>query len=370
MAALQPLEPGATIGILGGGQLGRMLALAAAKLGLKIHIYTDETNAPAAEVASRSTHAAFSDLASLTAFAATVDVVTYEFENVPVAAARHLETMVPVRPGAQTLAAGQDRLTEKQFLRNLGIPVAPFAAVDDAAALADAIATIGMPSILKTRLLGYDGKGQVRIRTPQDIDTASGLAAAAPAVLEGFVPFTREISVIAVRGMTGSNGSAITFYDSPENTHEAGVLRQSVVPASISAADKAEARRIARTILEALDYVGVLAVEFFHIAEPPAGSPSLIVNEIAPRVHNSGHWTMDACAVDQFENHIRAIAGWPLGSTERHSDVVMRNLIGAEANDWHALLDADPHVSLHLYGKDESRPGRKMGHVNRLTPKS
>ncbi|MCB1511759.1 MAG: ATP-grasp domain-containing protein, partial [Hyphomicrobiaceae bacterium] len=211
-----------------------------------------------------------------------------------------------------------------------------------------------------------DGKGQVRILKTDDLSAAIALANAAPAVLEGFVPFTREISVIAVRGADG----AIAYYDCPENTHEKGVLRKSVVPAAVTDAATAEAHRIARTILEALDYVGVLAVEFFHLDAAAPSAPSLIVNEIAPRVHNSGHWTMDACAADQFENHIRAISGWPLGATDRHSDVVMRNLIGADVEGWHALIASDPHLSLHLYGKGEARPGRKMGHVNRLSPKS
>lgn len=371
---LTPLPPGQTIGILGGGQLGRMLAMAAAKLGLKVHIYTDEENSPAAEVADRTTLARYDDEAALTRFAQDVSVVTYEFENVPVATAQFLERVVPVRPGSSALAVAQDRLREKQFMRDNAIPVAPFAAVNDTASLQAAVAEIGLPAILKTRVLGYDGKGQVRLRDDQAIATACDALANAPAILEGFIPFTSEFSVIAVRGLSAAAGTdsapVAAFYDCPQNSHENGVLRRSVVPAPIDAETVAEACRIAALILEKLDYVGVLGVEFFHLANHAQGHPSLLVNEIAPRVHNSGHWTMDACTTGQFENHIRAVAGWPLGPTTRHSDVEMENLIGSEIHAWHALLTAEPGASLHVYGKAEARPGRKMGHINRLRPRS
>lgn len=371
---LTPLPPGQTIGILGGGQLGRMLAMAAAKLGLKVHIYTDEEDSPAAEVADRTTLARYDDEAALTRFAGDISVVTYEFENVPVSTAEFLEQMVPVRPGSSALAVAQDRLREKQFMRDNAIPVAPFAAVHDTASLTAAVAEIGLPAILKTRVLGYDGKGQVRLRDDQAIATACAALANTPAVLEGFIPFTSEFSVIAVRGLPAATGPDITpiaaFYDCPKNTHENGVLRRSVVPAPIDADTVAEACRIAALILEKLDYIGVLGVEFFQLADRAQGQPGLLVNEIAPRVHNSGHWTMDACTTSQFENHIRAVAGWPLGPTTRHSDVEMENLIGSEIDAWHALLTTDPAASLHLYGKAEARPGRKMGHINRLRPKS
>jgi 5-(carboxyamino)imidazole ribonucleotide synthase len=370
---LRLLPPGSTIGILGGGQLGRMLALAAAKIGLKVHIYADQPDPPAAQVAAATTRGAYDDLPALERFAAAVDVITYEFENVPFAAARHLEALKPVRPRAEALAVAQDRLVEKRFMRDNQIPVAPFAAVDSAATLDAAAGQVGLPAILKTRLLGYDGKGQIHLKTSADVTDAHAKIGRQPAILEALIPFSREISVIAVRGMSGTGDTIVSrCYDCPENSHKNGVLSRSVVPAAIGRADIEEARRIADRILDRLDYVGVLAVEFFHV-ETPAGTaksfPRLLVNEIAPRVHNSGHWTMDACSVDQFENHIRAVAGWPLGSTDRHSDVEMVNLIGDEVATWHTRLQADDKLSLHLYGKGEARPGRKMGHINALRPR-
>lgn len=358
-----PLPPGSTIGILGGGQLGRMLAMAAAKLGLKAHIYCDEPNCPAFDVTPLHTVGGYTDLDRLSAFAATVGVVTYEFENVPVEAARHLSGLVPVRPPARALEVAQDRLTEKQFISRLGVPVAPFAQVDGSGDIAAALRRFSGPGILKTRRLGYDGKGQVGV-APGD-DPAAALAAIgdAPAILEKRLSFACEVSVLAVRAGDGT----IAFYDSPENTHSGGILRRSVVPSPVGEALADRARGMARKIAEGLSYVGVLAVELFYMG-PQADEP-LLVNEIAPRVHNSGHWTMDACPVSQFENHIRAVAGWPLGTTVRHSDAEMVNLIGQDVNAWPEIA-AEPGASLHLYGKREPRDGRKMGHVNRLRPRS
>ena len=357
------LPPGSTIGILGGGQLGRMLALAAAPLGFKCHIFSPDPESPAFDVAAVRTVAGYDDAAALDAFARSVDVATYEFENVDVAAVERLAAIVPVRPGARPLAVSQDRLIEKTFLRDLGIATAPFAKVDDLGSLRSALATLGEPAILKTRRLGYDGKGQAVIRTIGDAEPALAAMRGAPAVLEGFVRFAREISIIGVRGADGVSAC----YDPPENVHRDGILRTATVPARIAPEIAEEVRRIADKILAALDYVGVIGIEFFHVVDDSAGG-RLLVNEFAPRVHNSGHWTEDACAVSQFENHIRAIAGWPLGPTPRHSDSVMTNLIGAEAEDW-AKLAAEPGARLHLYGKRGARKGRKMGHVNRLSPR-
>jgi 5-(carboxyamino)imidazole ribonucleotide synthase len=361
-SANEPLPPGSTIGILGGGQLGRMLALAAARLGLKCHVYCPDPENPAFDVSAAHTIAPYGDIAALERFARAVDVVTYEFENVDVAAAERLATIVPVRPGARSLAVSQDRLTEKVFLRGLGIETAPFAPVDDAATLRDAIREIGLPAILKTRRLGYDGKGQVRIARGDDPSKALAALGQAPAILEGFVPFLREASIIAVRGVDG--GAAC--YDIAENVHRNGILHTSTVPARLSASAEMDAAGIALGILEGLGHIGVLGVELFVVAAE-GGKERLLVNEIAPRVHNSGHWTEDACAVSQFENHVRAIAGWPLGPTMRHADAVMTNLVGEEAEDW-LVLAGEPDARLHLYGKREARAGRKMGHVNRLAP--
>jgi 5-(carboxyamino)imidazole ribonucleotide synthase len=359
----EALPPGSTIGILGGGQLGRMLALAAARLGLKAHIYSDEPHAPpAAEVAALTTVGSFDDAAALSAFAASAAVVTCEFENVPAKALEIAARNTKVFPSAKSFATAQDRLVEKDFLRGLGIPVAPYACVDDEASLREALHRVKVPALLKTRRFGYDGKGQVLIRGEDEAPAALAALRGAPAVLEGLVAFERELSVIVVRGQDG----VLRFYDPVENVHENGILAISRVPARIDAGRTYEAREIAGKIAEALGHVGVLCVEMFERSAP---APSLLVNEIAPRVHNSGHWTIDACAVSQFENHVRAIAGWPLGGTERHSDAVMTNLIGADAGRWPELA-AEDGVALHLYGKREARPGRKMGHYTRLFPKS
>ena len=349
------LAPGSTIGILGGGQLGRMLSVAAARLGFQTHIFEPGANPPAAHVAAHTTTAPYEDHAALSAFAQSVDVITYEFENVPTAALDLIESLCPIRPNRRALSISQDRLTEKSFLQDLGIATAPFADITSVEDLTQAIATIGTPSILKTRRFGYDGKGQVRLSADTDPAQALSDLNNAPAILEGFVPFTKEASVIAARGLTGD----IACFDPGENVHRDGILHTTNVPASLSAAQRTDAILLAAKILNALDYVGVLGVELFITPQ------SLIVNEIAPRVHNSGHWTQNGCAIDQFEQHIRAVAGWPLGDGKRHSDVEMENLIGYGI-DRIPDLAKEPNTAIHLYGKAETKPGRKMGHINRI----
>lgn len=352
-----PLATGATIGILGGGQLGRMLSVAASRLGLKCHIFEPGAEPPAAQVAHAVTTAAYEDQAALQRFARSVDVVTYEFENIPTAALDTVEAIAPIRPGREALRVSQDRLTEKTFLQGLGLTVAPFADVSDAASLDAALAAIGVPSILKTRRFGYDGKGQARIMSMDDAGPAFKDMAGQPAVLEGFVNFSHEVSVIAARSSDG----AVACFDPGENVHKEGILHTTTVPARLSASQRTDAVLLAAKILNALDYVGVMGVELFVT---PQG---LIVNEIAPRVHNSGHWTQNGCAVDQFEQHIRAVAGWPLGDGTRHADVVMENLIGDDMARVPQIA-AERNTALHLYGKAEIKAGRKMGHVNRIKP--
>lgn len=348
------------LGILGGGQLGRMLAVAASRLGIRTAVYSAADENPAFDVATRAVQGAYDDRAQLMAFARQVDVITYEFENVAVAGVEALADIVAVRPGVAALRASQDRLAEKQFISRLGIATAPFRPIETIADLEDACAALSGDGILKTRTLGYDGKGQARLRSGDDwVAAAARCLESGPCILEGIVPFERELSVIAVRGLNGE----FRAYDSPMNVHADGILRRSTVPADIEPHVSAEARTIARTIAEALDYCGVLTVELFDLGACRADR--LVVNEIAPRVHNSGHWTMDACVVDQFENHVRAVMGLPLGSTRRTSDVVMDNLIGDDILRVPALL-AEPDTAVHLYGKARARPGRKMGHVNRL----
>ncbi len=349
------LPANATIGILGGGQLGRMLSVAASRLGFKTHIFEPGANPPAGHVSDRVTTAGYDDEAALRAFAETVDVITYEFENIPTSALDLLETMRPIRPGREALRVSQDRLTEKNFLQGLGLKTAPFANVETREDLAEALNTIGAPSILKTRRMGYDGKGQARIMTPEDADAGFDAMAGSPAVLEGFIDFSHEVSVIGARGVNGE----VSCYDPGENVHKNGILDTTTVPARLTASQRMDAVLLTANVLNALDYVGVLGVELFVT---PQG---LIVNEIAPRVHNSGHWTQNGCAVDQFEQHIRAVAGLPLGDGKRHADVVMENLIGDDMDRLPELL-ADPLASLHLYGKADVKPGRKMGHVNRI----
>lgn len=355
------LAPGSTIGILGGGQLGRMLALAAAELGFDVHIFAPETDSPAARVAAHKTIASYDDRAALAAFAKSVDVVTYEFENVPAAAAQALiEAGAIVRPNERALEIAQDRLTEKTFLRAHGVAVARHAAISSEADLESALEQMGGIGILKTRRLGYDGLGQARVTSSAEARNAfRDQLKGAPSILEAMCEFEREVSIIAARGVDGS----IALFDICENHHARGILSETRVPAHIPqrAADDAEGG--ARAVLAALDYVGVLTIEFFLM---PDGA--LIANEMAPRVHNSGHWTADSCLTSQFEQHIRAVAGWPLGPADRLADVEMRNLIGEDAETWRALA-ADPAARLHLYGKREAREGRKMGHVTRLKPR-
>ncbi|MCG6902247.1 MAG: 5-(carboxyamino)imidazole ribonucleotide synthase [Rhodobacter sp.] len=350
-----PLRTGSTIGILGGGQLGRMLSVAASRLGFKTHIFEPGSNPPAGDVAHAVTTAAYDDNASLAAFAQSVDVITYEFENVPTEALDLLESHRPIRPGRRALATSQDRLTEKQFLHSLGLATAPFADINSLDDLHTARNAIGTPAILKTRQFGYDGKGQIRLDDTTDSAAAFADLNGAPAVLEGFVTFTHEVSVIAARGLDG----AVAAFDPGENLHRDGILHTTTVPARLTGSQRTDAILLAAKILNALDYVGVLGVELFVTAD------GLIVNEIAPRVHNSGHWTQNGCAVDQFEQHIRAITGWPLGDATRHSDVEMENLIGDDI-DTVADLAGQPDTAIHLYGKAEPRPGRKMGHFNRI----
>ena len=357
-----PLRPGGTIGILGAGQLGRMLALAAANYDLKVHVYAPETG-PACDVAAATTLAPYDDSDALAAFAESVDVVTYEFENIPHATADVLAEHAPLHPSATALFTTQDRLTEKDFVNGLGIPTAPYRAVDSAADLAEALDALGRPAVLKTRRFGYDGKGQRMIREGDDAAAILSEFGDAPCILEGFVPFERELSVVAARGSDGG----FAAFDVCANEHRDHILALTRVPApDLSPATTEAARAIAQTIAEALGYVGVLAVELFEIAGPD-GAARLVVNEIAPRVHNSGHWTIEGALTSQFAQAIRAVAGWPLGDPSRVGGltVEMTNLIGAQADDWAALL-AEPGAHLHLYGKGTARPGRKMGHVTRL----
>jgi 5-(carboxyamino)imidazole ribonucleotide synthase len=331
-----------------------MLSVAASRLGYRCHIY-EPGAAPAGDVAHSVTTAPYEDEAALRAFAASVDVITYEFENVPTSALDLLESLKPIRPNRRALAISQDRIPEKTFLNDLGLQTAPWAAVNSEADLAAAVATLGLPAILKTARLGYDGKGQAKLTTEADIPAAWATMAGAASVLEGFIAFDREVSVIAARGLDG----AVAAYDPGENVHEGGILRTTTVPARLSPGQRSDAVLLAARILTALDYVGVMGVELFVT---PKG---LLVNEIAPRVHNSGHWTQAGCAVDQFEQHIRAVVGLPLGDGGRYADVVMENLIGEDIARVPDLLKARD-TQLHLYGKGAPRPGRKMGHVNRI----
>ena len=351
----EPLAPGATIGILGGGQLGRMLSVAASRLGYKTHIFEPGAEPPAGHVAHRVTTADYTDTKALDEFAQAVDVITFEFENIPADALSALAAQKPLFPNQEALRVSQDRLTEKDFLQSLGLATAPYADVTDAARLETALKDIGTPAILKTRRFGYDGKGQVRINAIEDASDALSALQSAPAILEGFVAFDREISVIAARGQDGS----VACFDPGENVHQDGILRRTTVPAEISASLRMDAVLLAGKVLNALDYVGVMGVELFVTRR------GLVVNEIAPRVHNSGHWTQDGCAVDQFEQHIRAITGWPLGDGTRFADVEMQNLIGHDVDKIGALARSE-NLRLHLYGKDAVKEGRKMGHANRI----
>ena len=352
--------PGDTIGILGGGQLGRMIAIAAAQLGFRCHIFAPEAQSPAFDVAATHTIAAYEDETALRSFSAAVNCVTYEFENVPVRAIEILSGRVPVRPGVKALAICQDRMLEKQLARQLGADTAPFAAVDSLDDLMQQIAVIGLPAILKTRRFGYDGKGQYVLRAASDVAAAWAAVAGQPCILEGFVAFRCEVSVVAARALDGS----IKVFPVTENEHHEQILRQSVVPAAIHPRTARLALDVTSAIGEALDYAGVYAVEFF--VSGVGTQEKLSVNEIAPRVHNSGHWTLGGADTSQFEQHIRAICGLPLGSTAlRAPSIEMLNLIGADAERWREYLE-EPGTQVHLYGKSAARPGRKMGHVTRL----
>lgn len=357
---LSALPPGSMIGILGGGQLGRMLSLAASKLGMRTHIYCPDANSPAFEVTPHKTIAAYDDEAALAAFADAVDVITYEFENVPAATAEFLAARKPLRPGARALTISQDRLAEKSFLASKNIPVAPHRAVATRADLDTAIEALGLPAVLKTTRLGYDGKGQRVIRERSQVAEAFAALEPKPLVLEAFVPFEKEISVVVARNLSGE----VRSFDAAENVHRHHILFTSTVPADIPPGLEKHAAMLAKVIVVALDYVGVLGVEFFVV---PGERPTLMVNEIAPRVHNSGHWTEAVCLTDQFEQHIRAILGWPLGDPARLADVVMENLVGDEVSIVPGGIDGNTQP--HLYGKTEVRPGRKMGHVNRIVRK-
>ncbi|MBI0432311.1 5-(carboxyamino)imidazole ribonucleotide synthase [Roseomonas sp. KE0001] len=359
-APATPLPPNSTIGILGGGQLGRMSALAAAELGYRCHVYAPDADSPGMQVAAARTVADYEDPEALAAFAAAVDVVTFEFENVPARTLEILAPRVPCRPGRKALAVCQDRLQEKAFLERAGVPVAPWRAVHDLAGLEAAVAEIGLPAVLKTTRLGYDGRGQAVLRRPEEAAEAFARLEPRPLILEAFVPFTQEISAVAARGLDGS----VAVYDAVENHHSHHILDLSFAPARVPEAVAGQARRHVAEVAAALELVGVLAVEFFLL---PDGR--LLGNEIAPRPHNSGHWTMDACQAGQFHQHIRAVAGMPLGSAERHSDAVMRNLIGPEGMARLPALLPQPDVSVHLYGKQAARAGRKMGHANCLLPR-
>ena len=351
------LPPGSMIGILGGGQLGRMLSLAASKLGMRTHIFCPDPHSPAFEVTPHKTVAAYDDEAALAAFADAVDIITYEFENVPAATAEFLAARKPLRPGANALAVSQDRLAEKGFLASKNIPVAPYRPVETMDDLDAAIDALGLPAVLKTTRLGYDGKGQRVIRERGEAVAAFSELSPKPLVLEAFMPFDKEISVVVARNASGE----VRAFDAAENVHRHHILFTSTVPANIPPGVEKHAAMLAKVIVVALDYVGVLGVEFFVI---PGDRPSLVVNEIAPRVHNSGHWTEAVCLTDQFEQHIRAVLGWPLGDPARMADVVMENLVGDEVLSIPGALDGNTQP--HLYGKTDVRAGRKMGHVNRI----
>lgn len=354
---MTPLKPGSVIGILGGGQLGRMLSMAAAQLGFDVCIFTDEPDSPAARVSAKTMVGHYLDEAALADFARRVSVVTTEFENVPAQTAEALIAAgACVTPSSRTLAIAQDRFDEKNFFASMGIVTPLFAAIGSQADLETATARIGLPAILKTRRLGYDGRGQIRLKTVADVAGAYERLGA-PGILESFCAFEREVSIVAARSWSGE----VAYYDLCENEHAGGILSRTTLPARTNEATELRAREAMRSVLEAFDYVGVLTIEFFLM---PDGS--LIANEMAPRVHNSGHWTIEGALTSQFEQHIRAVAGWPLGPTTRVANIEMINLIGEDADDW-AKLAADHDARLHFYGKRDTRAGRKMGHVTKLT---
>ncbi|TAJ69416.1 MAG: 5-(carboxyamino)imidazole ribonucleotide synthase [Phenylobacterium sp.] len=352
-----PLPPGSTLGILGGGQLGRMLALAAARLGFDVAVLERDADSPAGRVAAHTIVGAYDDPAALEALAAVAQVVTFEFENVPAASVLKLQALgVEVAPGPEALAVAQDRVAEKQFLNASGAPTVAFAAADTAEEAVAATMEMGAPVLMKTRREGYDGKGQRWVEHASDAAAIFAELGSAPVILEAPADFVRELSIIAARGRDG----ATAIYPLAENHHEGGILRRSMAPALVNADLAFQAEKIAARVLQGLDYVGVVGIELFELKDG-----TLLVNEIAPRVHNTGHWTQDGCSVDQFEQHVRAVAGWPLGPTTPHARVEMLNLLGGEADAW-ARLAHEPETRLHLYGKREAKPGRKMGHVNKL----
>ena len=353
------IEPGATIGILGGGQLGRMTALAAATLGYRCHIFCPDSDSPAKQVTPYATTAEYTDRAALAAFADAVDIVTFEFENVPAETAEFLAALKPVRPGPDVLRVAQDRLQEKDFLRSIEVATARYQEVTSEEALARSVRDIGPQAVLKTVRLGYDGKGQVMIRPDTDLTAAWRQMGAEVGILEGFVDFACEISVIVARGINGASAAYVPV----ENQHSHHILDTTIAPARIAPDIAMRAEAIARHIADELEMVGLLAVEMFVTQ-----GGEVLVNEIAPRPHNSGHWTIDACITSQFEQYVRAICGLPLGSPERHSDAVMKNLIGDDVANWRDALN-EPMAKVHLYGKGKPRPGRKMGHVTRLMPR-
>ena len=353
------LAPGATIGILGGGQLGRMTALAAARLGYRCHVFADEPDSPTAQVCGAATVAEFADREALERFAGAVDIITFEFENIPADAVRQVAAFKPVLPRPEILQIAQDRLREKDFLRSIDVETAAYREISDAAVLRRAMQGFGYPAVLKTVRLGYDGKGQVTLTPEIEVEDAWRRMGGESGILESFVNFACEISVIVARAASG----AWATYPPVENQHVNHILDTTIAPARIPAETAMRAGAIARHVAEKLDLVGVLAVEMFVTR---AGN--LLVNEIAPRPHNSGHWTIDACYTSQFEQLVRAVCGLPLGSVEHHSDAVMKNLLGGDVVNWRDALN-DPLAKLHLYGKTEIQPGRKMGHVTRLVPR-
>jgi 5-(carboxyamino)imidazole ribonucleotide synthase len=352
-----PLPPGSTLGILGGGQLGRMLALAAARLGFDVAVLERDADSPAGQVSNHTIVGAYDDPEALAKLAAIAKVVTFEFENVPAQSVLTLQHLgCEVAPGSEALSVAQDRVAEKQFLNAAGAPTVAFAAADSGPEAEAEIAVMGAPVLMKTRREGYDGKGQRWVEHAADGAAAFAALGGVPVILEAPADFVRELSVIAARGRDGETA----VYPLAENHHEGGILRRSLAPAEVSNALADQAEKIARRVLDGLNYVGVIGIELFELKDG-----RLLVNEIAPRVHNSGHWTQDGCAVDQFEQHIRAIAGWPLGPTTPHTRIEMLNLLGEEADHWHRHAH-DPDARIHLYGKRQAKPGRKMGHINRL----
>jgi 5-(carboxyamino)imidazole ribonucleotide synthase len=355
-----PLPPGATIGILGGGQLGRMSAMAAARLGYRCHVFAPDADSPGMQIAAATTVAAYEDEEALRRFAAAVDVVTFEFENVPAGTLEALAPLAPCRPGVEVLRVCQDRLAEKEFLGRAGVPVAPWRAVRSPEELRAAVAAIGLPAVLKTTRMGYDGRGQEVLRRAEEAEAAFARLEPKPLVLEAFVPFRAEVSAIVARGADG----ALAVFDAVENRHRDHILDTSLAPARVPEEVASAARGHAARVAAELGLVGVLALEMFLL--PDGGA--LLGNEIAPRPHNSGHWTLDACLASQFEQHVRAVVGLPLADPARHHDAVMRNLIGpAGLEAWPAMV-RDGRVAAHLYGKAEARPGRKLGHATRLFP--